>query len=89
MKLSLKNKLALKMDTPSIIKHYRGSQSLRYFAQQLDVSHAAVSKWEQGTAEPTTERINAFVTDSRPWVAEMGKTLFLARNGQTLRTLIK
>lgn len=77
------------MDTPTIIKHYRGKTPLRNFAEQIGVSHAAVQQWESGTTEPTDERITAWINDQRGWVSDMGRMLFLARNGQTLKNLIK
>jgi len=76
------------MSIPEIIKHYRGSQSLRLFAAELGVSHAAVHLWENGDNEPTDERIAEMVNDKRAWVRDMGRALFMSRNGQTLKTLI-
>lgn len=77
------------MDIPSIIKHYRSDKSLREFAAELSVSHAAIQQWESGETEPTNERISAFVNDPRDWVRELGQALFMARNGKTLKTLIE
>lgn len=76
------------MTISEIVKHYRGKTSLRDFADKIGVSHAAVQQWENGDTEPTDERVNLFVNDKRPWVKEMGKALFLARNGKTLRTIV-
>lgn len=76
------------MTISNIVKHYRGTRSLRDFAADLGVTHAAVHLWESGANEPTSERIADFVNSEHEWVREMGKALFLARNGVTLKTLI-
>ena len=76
------------MTIPEIIKHYRGSTTLREFASQLGVTHSAVQQWENGATEPKDEYISQFVNDSRQWVRDMGKALFIARNGSTLKTII-
>lgn len=74
---------------PSIIKHYRGSESLRSFASKLGVSHAAVDQWERGLTEPKDELIDAFARSDDQNIREMGKALFVARHGSTLKTLLK
>lgn len=76
------------MDIPTIIRHYRGNETLRAFAQKLGVSHAAVQQWESGVTEPKDELIDRFANSGDPTVAEMGKRLFVARHGTTLKTLL-
>ncbi len=77
------------MDTPTIIKHFRGDTSLRDFGEQLGVSYNAVQKWETGEAEPTHQHVEDFINDERDWVHEMGKALWIARHGDTLKSFIK
>lgn len=53
--------------------------SLRDFAALFDVSHATISQWEHGIAEPDTLRLAQWFNGDREWVREMATEIFVAR----------
>jgi hypothetical protein len=59
----------------------------REFATALDVSQNAVYQWENGIAEPTGDRIAAWIRDSRDWVRHLGLRVFSIKYGPMLANI--
>lgn len=69
-----------------IIKNAREMQqmTLRDFSAALGVSHNAVAMWETAEREISTDRLQAWLNDSRDWVRLLGVKLFALKYGPML-----
>jgi len=55
--------------------------TMRELAAALSVSQNSVNQWEHGIAEPSEERVRAWLVDGRDWVKQLGLSIFWARHG--------
>lgn len=78
-----------KPGVPDLIREARQAQRLtfRAFAAELDVAHNAVSQWENGVAEPTRERVAAWLQDPRDWVRQLGLQVFALTYGPMIASV--
>jgi transcriptional regulator with XRE-family HTH domain len=72
-----------------IIKATRSSQTMntRDFGEALGISHAAISKLENGESEPGKDNLAAWFNDERDWVYTMAKEIFVARYRASLEAV--
>lgn len=63
--------------------------NMRDFGDALEVSHAAIGKFETGEIQPGGSTLARWLHDEREWVSNLAEEIFVARYRETIQIVYR